>query len=59
MACQLIRALHVLTMVAGLCASPSKDLRRLSARSVGRLAWNGGVEDNVISYLARNHWRDW
>ncbi|CAN0120353.1 unnamed protein product [Scytosiphon promiscuus] len=54
-----LRANGAVEVLAAVCRGPRKDLRRLAARALGALGWNGHTEARVLAWDIYRHWDLW
>ena len=54
-----LRANGAALVLAALCRGPRMDLRRLGARALGQMGWDGYVEQRLLGWDARRSWELW
>ena len=46
-------------VLAAFCNGPRKELRRLAARALGSMGWNGYVEQRLLGWDVMRSWKLW
>ena len=46
-------------MLAAMCRSPRRELRRLGSKALAALTWNGQVDSRIVGADVREQWRLW
>jgi len=54
-----LRANGAMQVLAALCNGPRKELRRLAARALGSMGWNGFVEQRLLGWDVVRSWKLW
>lgn len=54
-----LRANGAMQVLTALCQGPRKDIRRLAARAIGSMGWNGYVEQRLIGWDVTRSWKLW